>query len=112
MLRVGIVARRLQQRERRALQVGLVGADGFLARARLGVGDLLDLGEDLRGGGIRRQVRHRNAILAARELFHVPARAHPDAAAPGLVGALDFVTRGDDLPAAGKVRALDAGNCA
>ena len=110
VLRVGIVARGLQQGEGRALQVRLLGAHGFLAGTRLGVGDLLDLGEHLRGGGVGRQMRHRDAVLAPRELFHAPARAHPDAAAPGLVGALDLVTRRNDLATAGKVRALDAGN--
>ena len=54
MLAVGIVALGLQQRKGSGLEARLVGRERLLARLRLGIGELLDLGEHARGRGVGR----------------------------------------------------------
>ncbi len=85
VLGIGIVALALEEREGGGLEALLVGREGLLAGFRLRIHQLVDLGQHLRRRRAGRKLGHRDAILPARELLHVPPRANADAAAPRLV---------------------------
>ncbi len=99
-----LVAHRVEQAEQGLPELQLFRRQRLLAGAHLRVGQLLDLLQHLLRRGVGRQLRHHQLPLAAREVFDLPARAHLQAAAPGLVDLRDVRRRRDDLPAARKVR--------
>ena len=98
------VAHFVQHGQQCGLELRLLLRQGLFARAHLGVGDFFDFFQHFLRGNAGGQLGHHHLPLAARQLFHLPARAHFQAAAPGAVGVFDVAGGADDLPAAGVVR--------
>ncbi|NYH18937.1 hypothetical protein GGD41_006165 [Paraburkholderia bryophila] len=100
----GLVAHRVEQPEHGLLGLQLFGRERLLAELDLRIGLLFDFLEHLLRGRIRRQFRDHQLPLAACEFFDLPARAHLQAAATGLIRRGDFRFARNNLAAAREVR--------
>ena len=107
LLAVAFVAYFFNQFQHQLAGIELILAELFLTGFRLGIGLLFDFGQNFLGAGIGRQFGNDHAPLAARQFFHFITRTYPHAAAAALVNIQQFLAAGNDLAAAGKIRALD-----
>jgi len=79
--------------------------DFLPAHGGLGIHQCLDLFQHLAARDTVRQLVYDDAPLAARERLDMPARAHGDRPAAGLVGLPDLRRIRNDLSAAREIRA-------
>ena len=106
---VRFVRHRVQHGQDELLVLHLFLRQRFLVQLDLGVGQLVDLFQHLLGRHAVREFVDDDLPLPARELLDAPARPHLERAAPGDISLADVGSGGDDLAAAGEIRAVDVG---
>ena len=100
-----LIAHGLEHTEHGLLELQLLGRQGLLAKANLGVGQLLDLLEHFGGRHAMGQFSDHQLPLAASELFNRMPRPNLDRPAPGGIDLAQFGWGGDHLPATRKIGA-------
>ena len=100
---VALIAHGVQHGQDRGFQLDLLWRQRLLAGLDLGVGQLVDLFQDLLRTGAGRQFGDNQLPLPARQVFDDPTGPHLDAAAPVGIGRADVGGRADDLAAAGEI---------